>query len=121
MNALFYQLRGIKDWPLATATVTSTKVVGTGRRSGRTMNVCFDYVAGSSSEDGKFFVDDNSSIYGLEPGDTFSIQFNPSNPASYYCAEAKSLSQTIRNAIVAVGVTFAIVVFLIEFFGNTKR
>ena len=85
------------------------------------MNVYFDYTAASSSENGKFFVDDNSSVYGLAPGDTFSIQVNPSNPASYYCAEAKSLSQTIRNAIVAGGVIFAVIVFLIEFLGSTKR
>lgn len=69
----------------------------------------FDYVATSSSERGKFFVDDNSLISGLAPDDTFFIQANPSNPARYYCAEAKSLSQTVRSAILAVGLTFVIV------------
>ena len=37
----------------------------------RTMNVYFDYTTDSSSEEGKFFVDDNSSLYGLAPANVF--------------------------------------------------
>jgi hypothetical protein len=114
-------MRGTDKWSTATATVTSTEVVGTGGRSGRTMYIYFDYGTGSSSETGKFLVDDNSSLYGLANGEQFSIQFNPQRPSSYYCSEAKSLSQTIRRAIMFVGVTFALAVFLIEFFANAKR
>jgi hypothetical protein len=121
MDGMFYQLRGIDKWPSTIATVSSTEIVGTGSRAGRTMNIYFDYKADSSSEKGKFFVDDNSSLYGLAQGEQFSIQFNPDNPAKYYCSEARSLSQTIRRGIVAFGVTFAIVVLLIEFLGNSRH
>lgn len=70
---MFNKLRGVDDWPSTEATVTSTEVVSTGGRSGRTMNIYFDYKARSSSEKGKFFVDDNSSLYGLAQGEQFLI------------------------------------------------
>jgi hypothetical protein len=85
------------------------------------MNIYFDYNAGSSSETGKLFVDDNSSLYGMAQGEQFSIQFDRKRPANYYCSEAKSLSQTIRTGIIIVGIAFAIAVFVIEFSGNLKR
>jgi hypothetical protein len=112
---MFNKLRGVDDWPSTEATVTSTEVVSTGGRSGRTMNIYFDYKAQSSSEKGKFFVDDNSSLYGLAQGEQFLIQFNPKRPSSYYSSEAKSLSQTIRRAIVIVGVAFALFVLVVKF------
>jgi hypothetical protein len=82
------------------------------------MNVYFTYSANSGDHAGKFFVDDNSSLYGLAQGEQFTVQYNPRDPRSYYCAEASSLSQTIRRTITVVGVAFAIAVFLIEFFGR---
>jgi len=85
------------------------------------MNIYFEYKAGSVSEKGKFFVDDNSSLYGLAPGEQFAIKFNPKKPGLYYCSEAESLSQTIRRGIVFVGVAFAIFVLVVEFFGNSRR
>lgn len=118
---MLYKLRGIDKWPFTTATVSSTEIVGTGGRAGRTMNIYFDYSAGLSRETGKLFVDDNSTLYGLAQGEQFSIQFNPNSPARYYCSEAQSLSQTIRRGIIVVGVAFAVVVFLIEFIGNSRR
>jgi hypothetical protein len=121
MDGMFYKLRGIAKWPSTIATVSSTEIVGTGGRAGRTMNIYFDYNVGSSSETGKLFVDDNSSLYGMAQGEQFSIQFNPKRPANYYCSEAKSLSQTIRRGVIMVGVAFAIVVFVVEFFGNSRR
>jgi hypothetical protein len=121
MNGMFYKLRGIDKWPSTIATVSSTEIVGTGGKAGRTMNIYFDYNAGSSSETGKLFVDDNSSLYGLAQGEEFSIQFDPKRPASYYCSEAESLSRTIRRGIIIVGATFAVVVFVIEFLANSKR
>lgn len=121
MNGMFYKLRGIDKWPATIATVSSTEVVGTGGSAGRTMNIYFDYNAGSSSETGKLFVDDNSSIYGMAQGEQFSIQFGPKRPDNYYCSEAKSLSRTIRHGIIIVGVAFALVVFVIEFFGNSTH
>jgi hypothetical protein len=120
-DCMFDKLRGVDRWPSTEATVTSTEVVSTGGRSGRTMNVYFDYKTDSSSEEGKFFVDDNSSLYGLAPGERFSLQFNPKRPSNYYSSEAKSLSQTIRRSIVFVGMAFAIFVFVVEFFGNSRR
>jgi hypothetical protein len=118
---MFYKLRGIDKWPSATATVTSTEIVGTGGRAGRTMNVYFEYSRPSSRETGKLFVDDNSSLYGLTSGEQFSIQFNASRPSTYYCSEAESLSRTIRRGIIFVGAAFALAVFLIEFLGNSRR
>lgn len=102
-------------------TISSTELVGTGGRAGRTMNIYFDYSAGSSRESGKLFVDDNSSLYGLAQGEQFSIQFDPKRPANYYCSEAESLSRTIRRGIIVVGVAFALAVFVIEFIGNLRR
>jgi hypothetical protein len=107
MDGMFYQLRGIDKWPSTFATVSSTETVGTGGRAGQTMNIYFEYNNGSSSQTGKLFVDDNSSLYGLARGEQFSIQFNPKRPTSYCCSEATSLSQTIRRGIVIVGVIFA--------------
>jgi len=121
MNGMFEKLRGVEKWPATIATVSSKEVVGTGGRAGRTMNIYFDYNAGPSSETGKLFVDDNSSLYGLARGEQFSIQFDPKRPASYYCSEAESLSRTIRRGIAIVGVAFALVVFVIEFFGGSNR
>jgi hypothetical protein len=121
MNDMFYKPRGIDKWPSTIATVSSTEIVGTGGRAGRTMNIYFGYNAGSSSETGKLFVDDNSSLYGMAKGEQFSIQFDLKRPATFYCSEAKSLSQTIRRGIIIVGVAFALVVFAIEFFGNSRR
>ena len=118
MPSILYKLRGIEKWPSATATVTSSEVVSSGGRSGRTMNVLFTFLTGSGTQEGKVFVDDNSSLYGLSEGEQFTLQYNPANPSSFYCEAASSLSRTIRRTIVVVGVLFAITVFLIEFFGR---
>jgi hypothetical protein len=118
MSGLLYKLRGIETWPEAEATVTSTEEVSSGGRSGRTMNVFFSYRTPQGLCDGRLFVDDNSSIYGLDRGETFVIQVNPRNPNQIYCAESKSLSQTIRRGIVIVGVAFAVAVILIQFLGR---
>ena len=121
MNGLLYRLRSIKSWPSTDATVTSTEVVDAGGRSGLSMNVFFQYNAGLGLESGKLFVDSNSSAYGLTPGETFPIQFNPAKPSSYYCSEAGSLSRTIRRVIQIVGVTFALTVLLIELLAHSKH
>jgi hypothetical protein len=121
MNSMFYKLRGIDKWPSATATVASAEIVGTGGRAGRTMNIYFEYSAPSSRETGKLFVDENSSLYGLTPGEQFSVQFNPNSPSTYYCSAAESLSRTIRRGIIFIGAAFALTVFLVEFLSNSKR
>jgi Protein of unknown function (DUF3592) len=118
MPSILDKLRGVEKWPSATATVTSTEEVSPGGRTGRTMNIYFTFVANTGEEEGKLFVDDNSSLYGLSPGEQFAVQYNPRRPSKYYCAEASSLSQTMRRTIALVGATFAIAVFLIEFFGR---
>ena len=82
------------------------------------MNVRFTFLTGSGMQQGKVFVDDNSSLYGLSDGEQFTVQYNPTNPSSYFCEEAFSLSQTIRRTITVVVILFAITVFLIKFFGR---
>jgi len=82
------------------------------------MNVRFTFMAASGQEEGKFLVDDNSSLYGLSDGEQFAVQYNPAKPSSYYSDEASSLSQTIRRTIAVVMALFVITVFLIEFFGR---
>ena len=109
------------QWPATTATISSTEVVETGGRSGRTMSVVFTYDTGSSLESGSFLVDDNSSLYGIADGEEFPIQFNPRKPSSYYCAEAKSLSETMRRAIMFFGVAFVIVVIVINLFRLVRK
>jgi hypothetical protein len=118
MPSILYKLRGIEKWPSATATVTSTEVVSPGGRGGKTMNVRFTFVTGSGAQKGKFFVDDNSSLYGLSDGELFTVQYNSANPSRYYCEEASSLSRTIRRTVAVVVAVFAITVFLIEYFGR---
>ena len=85
------------------------------------MNILFTYSTGSSLESGSLLVDENSSLYGIADGEEFSIQFNPRKPSKYYCAEAKSLSETIRRAIMFFGVTFVIIVILINLFRLIKK
>ena len=118
MGGLLYRMRGIERWPSTEATVTSTKIVSEGGRSGLTMNIYFDYNAGTTPQSGKCFVDSYSSLYGLTPGETFPVQFNPERPSSHYCSSAKSLSMTIRRGFLYFGVAFAIAGFVIIFFGN---
>jgi hypothetical protein len=119
MNRMFYKLRGIDKWPTTAATVSSTEIVGTGGRAGLTMNVYFDYKAGSSYEAGKLFVDDNSSLYGLAQGEAVLDPVQPKE--DFYCAEAQSLSQSIRRGIMIASITFVVVIVVIEFFGNSMR
>lgn len=116
MHSILHKLRGVENWPSATATVTSTEEVSSGGRSGRTMNVYFTFSANSGDHEGKLFVDDNSSLYDLAQSEQFTVQYNPRHPSTYYCAEASSLSQTIRRTITVVMAAFVIAVFLIEFF-----
>ena len=82
------------------------------------MNVYFTFSTNRGGQQGKFFVDDNSSLYGLSVGEQFTIQYNAANPSSYYCDEASSLSRTIRRTIIVVGSLFAVTVFLIEYLGR---
>lgn len=82
------------------------------------MNVRFTFLTSLGTQEGKFFVDDNSSLYGLSEGEQFTIQYSPRKPSSYYCEEASSLSQTIRRTISVVMALFVITVFLIEYFGR---
>jgi hypothetical protein len=64
MPSILYKLRGIERWPSAAATVTSTDVVSSGGRSGKTMNVRFTFMTGSGEQEGEYLVDDNSSLNG---------------------------------------------------------
>lgn len=82
------------------------------------MNIYFTFPSNAGEQQGKFFVDDNSSLYGLSVGEQFTVQYNDAKPSSYYSEEASSLSQTIRRTITVVGVLFALTVFLIEYFGR---
>lgn len=116
-----YKWRGIDKWPTVAATVTSTEIVSEGGRSGRTMNIFFSYSTPDGSiESGKFFVDDNSSLYGLANADTFDVQFDPRKPSHYYSLESKSLSSDIRLAITAIGLIFFIFVIIVQFFSRSK-
>jgi hypothetical protein len=108
----------MERWPSASATVTSTKVVSSGGRLGKTMNVRFTYMAGSKERRGKLFVDDKSSLYGLSEGKQFTVQYNPAHPSLYYCKEAHTRSLTIKLTLAIVGFLFAVAEFLIEYFGR---
>ncbi len=118
MPSIMYKLRGIEKWPSSDATVTSTEEVSSGGRSGRTMNIYFTFSTSSGEQAGKLFVDDNSSVYGLSQGEKFTVQYDPSHPSRFYSEEASSTSQIIRRTILVVGAAFAILVFLIEFYGR---
>jgi len=119
---LLYKGRGIDKWPLAKATVSATEIVSSGGRSGRTMNVYFSYQPSSASiQNGKLFVDDYASVYGLAENDTFDIQYNPDKPSRYYCKEAKSLSSDIRLIAVTIGIIFFIFVLIVQILDKAKR
>ena len=118
MPSVLYKLRGIEKWPSSAATVTAAEEVSSGGRAGRTMNIYFTFSTNAGEQQGKFFVDDNSSLYGLSVGEQFTVQYNAASPSSYYSNEASSLSQTIRRTIAVVGILFALTVFLIEYLGR---
>ena len=82
------------------------------------MKIFFSYISAVGPQDGKFLVDDNSSLYGLAEGEKFDVHFDPRHPSSYYCPEASSLSETIRESIAIFMALFTITVFLIEYFGH---
>jgi hypothetical protein len=105
------RLRGCDKWPFTTATVTATEQVGEGGRTGLTRKIYFKYSSGTAIQEGKFFVDSNSSIYELANGDEFDIQVDPLHPSRYYSSEASSLSRTIRRIIMFVGATILFIVY----------
>jgi len=102
---ILYKIRGIDKWPHATASVTSTKIF-TGYR-GSSNTILFSYVLPDGNiQTGKIVADDNSSLYGINPSETFQLQYEPDRPSHFYCEDAKSVFTDIRIVIVAVVILY---------------
>ena len=108
------QLRGIDRWPSATATVTTSEVVTT-PKSGNWNNIAFYYrPEGGEMQGGTLAADSTTAIYELRPNDTFSIQYDPRNPARYYSKEAQSFSNTFGTIIRPVVLLFFVLLIVSE-------
>lgn len=106
-------MRGIEKWPETTATVTSTKIFTGYRGSSNTIH--FSYVPkDGAAQKGKIVADDNASLYGIGPTDTFQLQYDPSKPSHFYCKEAKSINSDLRIVIVS-GILLYFIFLIVRF------
>ena len=102
-----YRVRGIDKWPTTKATVTSTRIFSGYRGSNNT--ILFTYTPGEApSQSGKLVADDSTTLFGINPSDTFDLQYDPDNPKRIYCAEAKIATNDL-GILVIVGVALFIV------------
>ena len=102
-----YKARGIDKWPTATATVTSTKILSSSKARNNT--ILFTYTPGEApSQSGRLVADDSTTLFGINPFDTFDLQYDPHNPKRIYCAEAKIATNDL-GILIMLGVTLFIV------------
>jgi hypothetical protein len=102
-----YRIRGIDRWPKTTATVTSTKIFSGYRGSSNT--ILFTYTPGEApSQTSKLVAEDSTSLFGINPSDTFDLQYDPRNPKRVYCIEAKSATNDLGILILVILVVFVV-------------
>jgi hypothetical protein len=102
-----YKARGIDKWPTTTATVNSTKIFSSSKARNNT--ILFIYTPGEApSQRGKLVADDSTTLFGINPSDTFDLQYDPKNPKRIYCTEAKAGTNDL-GILIVVGVVVFIV------------
>jgi hypothetical protein len=100
---LFARLRGIDKWPTVLATVTEAELVST-PRSGDWNRISFFYrPADSDIQSGTLSGDSLTSVYALGKNDTFELQYDPNNPARFYCKDAQSRTRTFGTVMAPLG------------------
>ena len=114
--SLIERLRGIDNWPVTTATVTSVEQLSEGGRGGAWRKVGFTYRIGSEDYGGSLRVDSYSSVYELAVNDAFELQCDPRKPSRYFCEEGRSLFSTIHRVMISVVFVFIVVVIMINVF-----
>jgi len=102
-----YRVRGIDKWPTTTATVTSTNIFSGYRGSSNT--ILFTYTpAGAPSRSGRLVAEDSASLFGINPSDTFDLQYDLKNPKRIYCTESEAANKDL-GILIVVGVAVFIV------------
>ncbi|MBS1805025.1 MAG: DUF3592 domain-containing protein [Acidobacteria bacterium] len=110
------RLRGIDTWPVASASVTFVWQLSEGGRGGAWRKVEFTYRAGLEIYSGTLKVSSYSSVYELNVGDDFEIQYDPRKPSRYFCEEARSLFSTVRTVVLLFLVAFVAIIIVINIF-----
>jgi len=88
IEELLARLRGIDKWPETVATVVSVDRVPAVGRSPASATITFNYRPKEAEiQSGSFFVGDQSSLYNLDEGDSFPVQYNPTRPERFYSSE----------------------------------
>ena len=83
LSDLIYRLRGIDSWPKATATVYTCEFHEGGRGSSF-YEITFSYRAGGEIQDGSYYERGSVDSPPFQPGDTFTIKWNPKHPNRFH-------------------------------------
>jgi len=110
-NAI-YRWRGIDKWPEAEATVFSCEWVLGGRYNPGHYVVTYSYWANGEIQEGSYSEDGSETQSPYQKGDTFSIRWNPRNPAKSYTANNNGERNLIWIPIVAILISILIVLIL---------
>lgn len=114
ISELIARLRGLDKWPTAKATVTQSELVTT-PRAGNWSNFSFYYHPEDSElQSGSLKADSLTSIYSLEVGDIFEIQYDPKHPDRFYCKEVNSSTRTFGTIMAPLVILFFIVLVVSE-------
>jgi len=109
---IWERLRGIDKWPQTTATVTEITYDSL-PRGGHMANVAFRY-RDPNGEDQywTYTVDSMTSLYNIQPNDTFSVWFNPKRPEQNFSDEIESTANRTLVIILFAAVMIALIVFV---------
>jgi hypothetical protein len=121
ISEAFAKLRGVDSWPTAQATVNSSEL-GTAYRGGDWNDLSFYYRPENSDlQSGRLKADSLTSIYALKVGDTFDIQYDPKNPARFYCKDVNSSTRTFQTIMAPLVILFVIALIVAEVIAAAKH
>jgi hypothetical protein len=83
LSDLIYRWRGIDSWPTATATVYTCEFHEGGRGPSK-YEITFSYRAGGEIQDGSYYEQGSVDSPPFQPGDTFTIKWNPKHPNRFH-------------------------------------
>ena len=83
LSAFIHRLRGIDSWPIATATVYTCEYRD-GGRGPSCYKITFSYHAGGEIQDGSYYEQSSVDSPPFQPGDTFTIKWNPKHPNRFH-------------------------------------
>ena len=114
LRSVVERWRGIERWKEVSATVTEVSVLSEGgynRGFPRNRNVFFYRVTDGEIQSGELVVDSSTSVFYLEPDDTFPLRINPMQPERFYCAESGS-AWTLANSSTWIFIGVALLIIL---------